>query len=419
MCVACGYAENADVVGAINILERGQRLLACAEEGSGRGRQTMTKPASVKQEPTEVTAHEVSQAQHRRNPGLFRAGRMSSYQWVSEPTSTLHKEIVMKTKPWVALVEYGCVGALGLFLANALAQDFPIKPIKFIVPFAAGSGSDQAARTYAQVISSLYGVPVLVDPKPGGNGFIAVQNVAKAQPDGYTALYTTNTTHAANAHLYKNLPYDPVKDFAPVALLSMGHMSLVVNVNSKYKSVEDIVLEARKRPGELNFGSGSSSSRVASEMFKQLAGIDVKSIPYKSNPMSITDLMGGQIDFMFTDAATGVPQIQSNKLRALAVSGLKRLAAIASVPTMEEAGIKGYDMSYWNAVFLPAGTPLAIVNKFNEMLARASTSEPVQNYLRSTSSELSLSSPEGLAQFQANESVRWGKVIKQAGIEPE
>ena len=306
-----------------------------------------------------------------------------------------------------------------VMLDVAYGQDYPAKPIKFIVPFASGSGSDQAARTYAQTISQIYKIPVIVEPKPGGNGFIAVQTVVKALPDGYTALYTTTTTHAANEHLYKSLPYDPVKDFTPVALISIGHMSLVVNINSKYKSVEDLVAEAKKRPGELNFGSGSSSSRVASEMFKQLAKIDIKSIPYKSNPMSITDLMGGQIDFMFTDAATGVPQIQANKLRALAVSGQKRLHSIPNVPSMEEAGIKGYDMSYWNAVYLPAGTPSSVVNKLNEMFVKASTSSAVQNYLSFTSGEAALSTPEGLAQFQASESARWGKVIRQAGIEPE
>ncbi len=319
------------------------------------------------------------------------------------------KTLIAFTRVWVPLV----------LCSLAHAQDYPSKPIKFVVPFASGSGSDQAARTYAQTITQLYKIPVIVEPKPGGNGFIAVQSVAKAAPDGYTVLYTTNTTHAANEHLYKNLPYDPVKDFAPVALVSIGHMSLVVNVNSKYKTVEDLVAEARKRPGELNFGSGSSSSKVASEMLKQLAKVDIKSIPYKSNPMSITDLMGGQIDFMFTDAATGVPQIQSNKLRALAVSGQKRLASLPAVPTMEEAGIKGYDMSYWNAVYLPAGTPSGVVNKLNEMLLKASTSSAVQNYLSFTSGEAALSTPEGLAQFQASESARWGKVIRQAGIEPE
>jgi len=326
---------------------------------------------------------------------------------------------VMKTKPWVALVEYGCVGALGLFLANALAQDFPIKPIKFIVPFAAGSGSDQAARTYAQVISSLYGVPVLVDPKPGGNGFIAVQNVAKAQPDGYTALYTTNTTHAANAHLYKNLPYDPVKDFAPVALLSMGHMSLVVNVNSKYKSVEDIVLEARKRPGELNFGSGSSSSRVASEMFKQLAGIDVKSIPYKSNPMSITDLMGGQIDFMFTDAATGVPQIQSNKLRALAVTNSVRVQSIPEVPTMLESGVKDYDFTSWFGVFFPAKATMEITEKFAQDCNAVMTTAKAKEFLFGLGAVPNPSNPQAFAKVVEREINKWGPIVKAAKIEPE
>src|SRR5206468_174603 len=145
--------------------------------------------------------------------------------------------------------------------------------------------------------------------------------VAKAAPDGYTMLMTTNTTHAANEHLFKKLPYDPVKDFTPVTLLSKGHMLLLVNPSSPFKSVSDLVTAATKSPGKLNFGSGSSSSRVASELLKQMAGIDVVNVPYKSNPIAITDLLGGQIDFMFADSSTALPQVNSGKLRALAVSG--------------------------------------------------------------------------------------------------
>ena len=175
----------------------------------------------------------------------------------------------------------------------AVAQDYPSKTITIVIPFASGSGTDQIARAYAQAITQLYKVPVVVDAKPGASGFIAAQYVAKA----------------ANEHFFKKIPYDPVKDFSPVALLSKGHMALVVPPNSPFKTVADIVAEAKKRPGQINFGSGSSSSRMASEMFKQLAGVQMVNVPYKSNPLVITDLMGGQLDFMFTDAATGVPQI--------------------------------------------------------------------------------------------------------------
>jgi tripartite-type tricarboxylate transporter receptor subunit TctC len=299
------------------------------------------------------------------------------------------------------------------------AQDYPSKTITIVIPFASGSGTDQIARAYAQAITQLYKVPVVVDAKPGASGFIAAQYVAKAPNDGYTVLYTTNTTHAANEHFFKKIPYDPVKDFSPVALLSKGHMALVVPPNSPFKTVADIVAEAKKRPGHINFGSGSSSSRMASEMFKQLAGVQMVNVPYKSNPLVITDLMGGQLDFMFTDAATGVPQITGGKLRALAVSGTHRLAALAQVPTMEEAGIKGYDMSYWNAVYLPAGAPPAVVKKLNDMLAKANAHPSVQAFMASTSGEMSFTNPEGLATFQATESQRWGRVVRAAGIEPE
>jgi hypothetical protein len=158
---------------------------------------------------------------------------------------------------------------------------------------------------------------------------------------------------------------------------------------------------------------------MASEMFKQLAGVQMVNVPYKSNPLVITDLMGGQLDFMFTDAATGVPQITGGKLRALAVSGNHRLAALAQVPTMEEAGIKGYDMSYWNAVYLPAGAAPAVVKKLNDMLAKANAHPSVQAFMASTSGEMSFTNPEGLAAFQATESQRWGRVVRAAGIEPE
>jgi tripartite-type tricarboxylate transporter receptor subunit TctC len=306
-----------------------------------------------------------------------------------------------------------------LAAAPARAQPYPAKPLTIVVPFAAGSGTDQQARSMAQALTAEYKVPVIVDNRAGASGFLAAQYVAKAAPDGYTLLMTTNTTHAANEHLFKKLPYDPVKDFSPVALLSKGHMLLLVNSDSTIKSVADLIAAAKKSPGKLNFGSGSSSSRVASELLKQMAGIDVVNVPYKSNPMAITDLLGGQVDFMFADAPTALPQVKGGKLRALAVSGNKRLAAVPALPTVAEAGVKGYDMSYWTAVYLPPGAPAAITGKLNEMLIKVSSTPAVVAYQAVSSGEAATTTPEGLATFQAAESRKRGQVIRAAGIEPE
>jgi tripartite-type tricarboxylate transporter receptor subunit TctC len=302
---------------------------------------------------------------------------------------------------------------------QAYAQAYPSKPITIVVPFAPGSGTDQQARAMAQAITTEYKVPVVVDNRAGASGFLAAQYVAKAAPDGYTVLLTTNTTHAANEHLYKKLPYDPVKDFTPVALLSKGHMLLLVNPSSPYRTVGELIAAARQRPGKLNFGSGSSSSRVASEMLKQMTGIDVVSVPYKSNPMAITDLIGGQVNFMFADAPTALPQVKGGKLRALAASGTRRLASAPDVPTVEEAGVKGYDMSYWTAVYLPAGAPPAITNQLNAMMVKIASAPAVVAFQNSTSGEVATSTPEELARFQAAESQKWGRIIRAAGIEAE
>lgn len=299
------------------------------------------------------------------------------------------------------------------------AADYPSKLLTIVVPFGAGSGTDQLARIFGQAITAKTQQPVIVENRAGASGFIAAQYVAKAPPDGYTLLMTTNTTHAANEHLYKKLPYDPVRDFTPVALLSTGQMLLMVSPASPIKSLSDLIAAAKKSPGKLNFGSGSSSSRVAGELLKQMTGINVVHVPYKSNPLAITDLMGNQIDFMFADAPTALPQVNAGKLRALAVSGTRRLVGAPSVPTVAEAGVKGYDMSYWSAVYLPAGAAPAIVKKLNALLLDASDTPPVVAFQTSTSGEVATTTPEGLAKFQAAESLKWGQVIHAAGIEAE
>jgi len=316
------------------------------------------------------------------------------------------------------------VGATLLALAAAppgaaLAQPYPSKPVTFVVPFAAGSATDQLARALGQSFTEQTRQAVVVDNKAGASGMLAAQSAARAAPDGYTVLITTNTTQAANEHLYKKLPYDPVKDFAPVTGLGKGGQVLVVNASAPYKNVADLLDAARKNPGKLSFGSGSSSSRVAGEMLKQLSGVDILHVPYKSNPLAITDLLGGQIDLMITDTSTGVPQVKAGKLRALGYSTQKRSAQLPEVPTIAEAGVKGYDMGYWFAAYVPAGTPPAVVNRLNELLIHGVKSAAAKAFFDTAGSEMWTTSPDELAKFQAAETQKWGKVIKAAGIEPE
>ena len=305
------------------------------------------------------------------------------------------------------------------FGGPASAQSYPAKPVTFIVPFAAGSATDQLARALGNSITQETKQAVIVDNKAGASGMMAAQAAAKAGADGYTVLITTNTTHAANEHLYLKLPYDPVKDFVPVTGLGKGAQVLVVKADSPYKTVADLVAKATKEPGKLSFGSGSSSSRVAGEMFKQLTHTDILHVPYKSNPNALTDLLGGQIDFMITDTATGVPQIKGGKLRALGVSTTRRIAMLNDVPTLEEAGVKGYDMGYWFAAYVPAGTPAPVVTRLRELLISGTNNAAAKAFFESTGSDAWTTTPDELAKFQQAESQKWGRVIKAAGIEPE
>lgn len=308
---------------------------------------------------------------------------------------------------------------LPILAGTVRAQSYPAKPIKFVVPFSAGSGTDQVARTIGQALASEFKATVVVDNRPGANGFIAAQAVATAPPDGYTVLITTNTTHAANQFLFKHLPYDPVKDFTPAALLRKGYQVLVVSPTSPLKSVGDVLALARRQPGKLTFGSGSSSSQVAGELFKQMATVDVTNVPYKSNPQALTDLLGGQIDMMFTDTSTGMPLVNSGKLRGLAVTSPRRLAAAPALETINEAGLKGYEMSYWTAAYLPKGAPPELVSRLNGMLLAAMRSPEMTKLLDATGTEIFTSTPEGLANFQAEESAKWARIIRTAGIQPE
>jgi tripartite-type tricarboxylate transporter receptor subunit TctC len=317
------------------------------------------------------------------------------------------------------LVRHFAALTAALAASFAFSQDFPSKPVTFVIPFAAGSATDQLARALGQSVTADTKQTVVVDNKPGASGFIAALYVAKANADGYTVLITTNTTHAANEHLFKSLPYDPVKDFAPLTLLGKGGQIMIVNLKIPATTVKEFIALAKKEPGKLSFGSGSSSSRIAGELFQQMAGVQLLHVPYKSNPLAVTDLLGGQIDMMITDNATGLPQVKGGKVRALGMSSLKRTPLAPDVPTIDEAGVKGYEMSYWFAAYVPAKTPPAVVKRLHDLLVAATKSASARNFYESTGTEPLASTPEELAKFQAAESQKWGRIIKSANIQPE
>ncbi|HEY7741645.1 MAG TPA: tripartite tricarboxylate transporter substrate binding protein [Burkholderiales bacterium] len=301
----------------------------------------------------------------------------------------------------------------------ATGQDYPAKTITFYVPFAAGSATDTLARSLGQGITGETRQNVVVDNRPGANGIIATQAFIRTPADGYTVLIGTNTTHAANEHLYKKIPYHPVRDFTAITTIARGGQVMVVHPRVPAKTVKEFIALAKRQPGKLTFGSGSSSSRVASELFQQMAGLKLVHVPYKSNPMAVTDLVGGHIDMMITDVVTGLPQVQAGKVRALGVSSPKRLPNVPELPTIAEAGVKGYELTFWFAAYLPAKAPPAVAARLRELFISATKSAPADKFFKSTGIEPWTTTSAELEKFQASESAKWARVIQAAGIEPE
>jgi tripartite-type tricarboxylate transporter receptor subunit TctC len=309
--------------------------------------------------------------------------------------------------------------ALAVAVGSAVAQEYPAKPVTFYVPFAAGSATDTLARSLGQGITAETMQNVVIDNRPGANGIIATQAFLRTAADGYSVIIATNTTHAANEHLYKKIPYHPVNDFTPVTAIARGGQVMVVHPRVPAKTVKEFIALARRQPGKLTFGSGSSSSRVASELFQQMAGLNLVHVPYKSNPMAVTDLVGGHIDMMITDVVTGLPQVQAGKVRALGVSSPKRLPNVPDLPTIAEAGVKGYELTFWFAAYTPARTSPAVVARLRELFLNANKSPSAQQFFQTTGIEPWTTTSAELAKFQASESAKWARVIKAAGIEPE
>lgn len=323
----------------------------------------------------------------------------------------------MTFKIWTAAT-LALAGA-ALTALPATAQTYPSRVVKFIVPFAAGSATDALARLLGEHASKTLGQSVIVENIAGANGVIAAQNVARAAPDGHTVLISTNTTHGANQSLMKTVPYDAVTSFESVTKLGSITLALITNPSVPAKSAAELIAHAKANPGKLTFGFGSSSSRIAGEMLRTMGGIDIRPVPYKSNPQAITDLIGGQIDIIFADIATTLPQVKTGKATGLAVSTARRSPLAPDLPTMQEAGVAGYDLSAWFAAFVPAGTPRPIVDTLRQALIAAVSDPATREKLLATGIEPETSTPEELKTFVGSEIAKWAGIVKAAGIQPE
>lgn len=307
---------------------------------------------------------------------------------------------------------------LALTAVAAKAQSFAGKPITIVVPFAPGSGTDTITRLIGQHLGTALGTSVVVDNRAGANGVLAATFVARAAPDGHTLLMATNTTHSANpAGMMKNLPYDAVKDFAPVARAGSYIFVLAVNPDIPAKTLPELIAYAKAHPGKLSIASGNGTGIVAAETLKRWAGIDILHVPYKSTPPAINDILGGRVSMMFIDLTTGLPHINAGTLRALAVTTKGRTALMPDLPSLHEAGVTNYDVTSWAGVFAPAGTPKEVVSRLNAELRKIIETPEVKKRLGDAGFDAFSGPPEQLATFVQEQLVLWTRLIKESGLE--
>lgn len=312
-----------------------------------------------------------------------------------------------------------CLSASFALAVPAGAQTWPAKPITIVVPFAPGSGTDSITRIIAQYLQVALGQSVVVENKVGASGVLAATYVARAPADGYTLLMATNSTHSANPYLFKNLGYDPVKDFAPVARLGSYVFMLAVNKDVPAKTLPELVAYAKQNPGKLSYASGNTTGIVAGETFKHKAGVDILHVPYKSTPPAINDVIGGRVSMIVIDMAPGLEHVRAGNLRALAVTTKERSRLLPDLPSLAEAGIAGYDVTSYAALFAPAGTPKDIVDRLNAEIQKIIANPDASAKIAVTGFEAFSGPPEQLASFIQSELVTWGKLIKDSGIEAQ
>jgi tripartite-type tricarboxylate transporter receptor subunit TctC len=301
----------------------------------------------------------------------------------------------------------------------ATVAAYPSKPITIIVPFGPGSATDTITRVIGQHLSVALKQTVVVENRPGANGALAALFVVRSAPDGYTLFMSTNSPHSAVPFLMKNVVYDPVKDFAAITRMGSYTLMLCIHPSIPARSVTELIEYAKANPGKLSFASGNTSGVVAGETLKHWAEIDLLHVPYKSAPPALNDVLAGRVSMMFTDLTTGLPHVKAGTLRALAVTRLKRSTLIPELPTLDEAGVKGFDMDSWAAVFAPAGTPADVVTLLNAELRKIIDSPEVRSNLGKAGFEAFSSSPKELEDFVKIQLGKWGKMIKDAGIQPE
>ena len=310
-------------------------------------------------------------------------------------------------------------GLAALAAAAAAAQTYPVKPVRIVNPFSPGGSLDLVARTLAKSMSAELGQQVIVDNRPGAGGTIGVDLVAKSPPDGYTLL-AVQSSITINPSLQKNIPYDPVRDFAPISKIASYMFFLVVHPSLPARSVKQLVALAKSKPGEINYASVGigSGTHLAGELFNYMTGVKMMHIPYKGTGQVMPDLIGGQVAVHFGSTSV-VPHVKARKLTALGVTGSQRSPVLPEVPTVAEAGVPGFEVTAWNALFAPAGTPAAIVNRLNTLVKQGMEQPDAKAVMEAQGLDVSTSTPGELAALVKSELVKWAKVIKAAGIKPE
>ena len=304
-------------------------------------------------------------------------------------------------------------------IATASAQaPYPNRNITLVLPFAAGSGTDTTTRIISKELGTALGVSMVIDNKAGANGSIAASYAARSTPDGYTLFVTTNTSHSANPYLLKNMSYDPVKDFTPIARTGDLPFMLVIHPDIPANSVAELIALAKKEPGKYSYASGSSSAIVSGATFARLAGIDLLHVPYKSSPPALTDVIAGRVSMMFIDVPTGLPHVNAKALKALAVTTKKPSALLPQLPTMD-ATVKGFDITSWQGYLGPANMPKEIVIKLNAEIRKIIERPDIKNQLAERGMEAFSGPPEEFDAFLKEQLVLWEKLIADAGIEKQ
>jgi tripartite-type tricarboxylate transporter receptor subunit TctC len=314
----------------------------------------------------------------------------------------------------------GCLLAL-ILAGSACGQNPPQKPVRFVVGFTPGGPSDILARALGQKLAERSGQQVVIENRPGAGGNLAAEAVAKSAPDGLTWLLGNNSILATNQSLYRNLPYDPVKDFAPVALVAIQPNILVVNPGFAVFTVKELIATTKANPNKFNYASSGAgaAAHLAGELFKAMAGVDIVHVPYKGAQPALTDVIAGQVQLMFATSASVIPYVKAGRLRALAVTTAQRSASVPELPTVAEAGVPGFEATTWHGVVVAAGTAMTLIQSLNENINAVLKEKDLRERFNSLGAEIRTGSPQDFSSFITREIPKWAKVVKDSGAKPE